>query len=145
LCIGFNVILFEGCIYRAHVVQGVKYLVDNFPSLISILDMEPSQGAAVDCGAGLHRIAIVELMCIILLPCLSLVEEHIISSGVLAKLLKLFSDFPRNSILHCVVVRCLQVYQTFLLDLRSVSLSCMAQFMLLKWDVCFHAVVYLCL
>lgn len=88
--------------------EGVKYLVNNFPTLISILDMEPSQGAAVDCGAGLHRVAIVELMCVILLPCLSLVEEHIISSGVLAKLLKLFSDFPQNSILHCVVVRCLQ-------------------------------------
>jgi len=102
--------LSNGISRQSHVEypEGVKYLVDNFPSLISILDMEPSQGAAVDCGAGLHRIAIVELMCIILLPCLSLVEEHIISSGVLAKLLKLFSDFPRNSILHCVVVRCLQ-------------------------------------
>lgn len=88
--------------------EGVKYLVNNFPTLISILDMEPSQGTAVDCGAGLHRVAIVEVICIILLPCLSLVEEHIISSGVLAKLLKLFSDFPQNSILHCVVVRCLQ-------------------------------------
>lgn len=88
--------------------EGVKYLVNNFPTLISILDMEPSQGAAVDCGAGLHRVAIVEVICIILLPCLSFVEEHIISSGVLAKLLKLFSDFPQNSILHCVVVRCLQ-------------------------------------
>lgn len=88
--------------------EGVKYLVNNFPTLISILDMEPSQGTAVDWGAGLHRVAIVEVICIILLPCLSLVEEHIISSGVLAKLLKLFSDFPQNSILHCVVVRCLQ-------------------------------------
>lgn len=88
--------------------EGVKYLVNNFPTLISILDMEPSQGTAVDCGAGLHRVAIVEVICIILLPCLSLVEEHIISSGVLAKLLKLLSDFPQNSILHCVVVRCLQ-------------------------------------
>lgn len=88
--------------------EGVKYLVNNFPTLISILDMEPSQGTAVDCGAGLHRVAIVEVICIILLPCLSLVEEHIISSGVLSKLLKLFSDFPQNSILHCVVVRCLQ-------------------------------------
>lgn len=88
--------------------EGVKYLVNNFPTLISILDMEPSQGTAVDCGAGLHRVAIVEVICIILLPCLSLVEEHIISSGVLAKLLKLFSDFPQNTILHCVVVRCLQ-------------------------------------
>lgn len=88
--------------------EGVKYLVNNFPTLISILDMEPPQGTAVDCGAGLHRVAIVEVICIILLPCLSLVEEHIISSGVLAKLLKLLSDFPQNSILHCVVVRCLQ-------------------------------------
>ena len=35
-------------------------------------------------------------------------EEHIISSGVLAKLLKFLCDFPRNSILHCVVFRCLQ-------------------------------------
>lgn len=102
--------LSNGISRQSHVEypEGVKYLVDNFPPLISILDMEPSQGAAVGCGAGLHRIAIVELICIILLPCLSLVEEHIISSGVLAKLLKLFSDFPRNSILHCVVVRCLQ-------------------------------------
>lgn len=88
--------------------EGVKYLVDNLTSFISILDMEPCQGATVDRGAGSHRIAMVELICIILLPCFPLVEEHIISSGVLAKLLKLFSDFPRNSILHCVVVRCLQ-------------------------------------
>ena len=35
-------------------------------------------------------------------------EEHIISSGVLAKLLKFLCDFPRNSILYCVVFRCLQ-------------------------------------
>lgn len=88
--------------------EGVKYLVDNLTSFISILDMEPSQGATVDRGAGLHRIAMVELICIILLPCFPSVEEHIISSGVLAKLLKFLCDFPRNSILHCVVVRCLQ-------------------------------------
>ena len=35
-------------------------------------------------------------------------EEHIISSGVLAKLLNFLCDFPRNNILHCVVFRCLQ-------------------------------------
>ena len=35
-------------------------------------------------------------------------EEQIISSGVLAKLLKFLCDFPCNSILHCVVVRYLQ-------------------------------------
>ena len=70
--------------------------------------MEPSQGATVDRGAGLHRIAMVELICIILLPCFPSVEQHIISSGVLAKLLKFLCDFPRNSILYCVVFRCLQ-------------------------------------
>ncbi|KAH9311410.1 hypothetical protein KI387_026445, partial [Taxus chinensis] len=88
--------------------EGIKCLVGNLQSFISILDLKLSRGNMGDRGAGLHRIALVELLCVVILHCWPLVEEDILSSCVLAKMLKLFGDFPQNSILHCTVFRCLQ-------------------------------------
>ncbi|XP_057822154.1 uncharacterized protein LOC131034615 isoform X2 [Cryptomeria japonica] len=93
---------------RIQYSEGIKSLVDNFRFFISALDLNSSQGDIRGQGAGLHRIALAELLCVVNLHCGPLVEDDILSSGVLTKMLKLFCDFPQNSILHCAVFRCLQ-------------------------------------
>jgi hypothetical protein len=116
--------------------QGLPLLLEEIGVFLGVLDRSPPpiicQRKLEEQCAGLHRVALVELLNLLLVPSSPYIEEKLLAESTPTKLVKLFFQFPWNSILQGAIFRSLQVYSAFILGLRMASLT---QYVILLWIV----------
>lgn len=97
-------------------LQGLPFLLDNFGVFLTVLDMNPDpimcQRKVEEQSAGLHRIALVELLNLLLVPTSPCIENELLEKGTPARISSLFFQFPWNSVIQGAAFRSLQVTPT---------------------------------
>ncbi|KAL2613982.1 hypothetical protein R1flu_025674 [Riccia fluitans] len=92
--------------------EGLAFLLDNFGVFMTVLEMNPDQvmcqRKVEEQSAGLHRIALVELLNLLLVPTSPCIESELLEKGVPARIVGLFFQFPWNSVIQGAAFRSLQ-------------------------------------
>jgi hypothetical protein len=84
--------------------QGLKEVVEDVKTLIIILDVTPaphqSQRRTEEASAGLHRIAVVNALGVLLEAGCPAMDSQLLAQAVPGRLVALFFQYPWNSILQ---------------------------------------------
>ncbi|CAM6120826.1 unnamed protein product [Calypogeia fissa] len=92
--------------------KGLPLLLEKIGVFLSVLDMNPPpilcQRKLEEQVAGLHRVALVELLNLLIMPSSPYIEEKLLAESTPARLVRLFFQFPWNSILQGAIFRFLQ-------------------------------------
>ncbi|KAL3678880.1 hypothetical protein R1sor_021836 [Riccia sorocarpa] len=92
--------------------EGLSFLLDNFGMFMSVLEMSPNpimcQRRVEEQSAGMHRIALVELLNLLLVPTSPCIETELLEKGVPGRIVGLFFQFPWNSVIQGAAFRSLQ-------------------------------------
>ncbi|KAG0605000.1 hypothetical protein M758_9G024800 [Ceratodon purpureus] len=106
-------------LHRAHLAEwtsldqlpkGIKEVVENVKTLVFILDVTPaphqSQRRTEEASAGLHRIAVVNVLGELLEAGCPVMDSQLLAQTVPGRLVALFFQYPWNSILQGSLCKC---------------------------------------